>query len=245
MQLFKNRAGLKKAHASLQDEVYELKERVKQQETATTRVQEQMEASKRCSAIPTAGYARAGVLPAARPVACVQRAARDSSPASSSASRKSASAGGRRSNSTRSSSERGSTAEHGWPQAEDVRGASGSACSMKPTQRLRALNRFWNYFRRRKLAVEVAHQRVHGGRGARQEAAAMREEHRRSRTGAVPGVPRPRRRRSSAPSISRSSPTRWCSARASAHEGLRRAPRTPWRGACTKRSTVRARNARH
>ena len=37
VQLFKNRAGLKKAHASLQDEVYALKERVKQQVASTTR----------------------------------------------------------------------------------------------------------------------------------------------------------------------------------------------------------------
>jgi septal ring factor EnvC (AmiA/AmiB activator) len=43
MQLFRNRADLKKVHTALQDEVYELKERIKQQETSHTRTQEQLD----------------------------------------------------------------------------------------------------------------------------------------------------------------------------------------------------------
>jgi hypothetical protein len=44
MQLFQNRAGLKKAHADLKDELHLLRDRLKQQEGATIRVQEQLDA---------------------------------------------------------------------------------------------------------------------------------------------------------------------------------------------------------
>ncbi len=43
MHLFRNRAELKKAHSSLQDELQRLKDRVKQQEGATARVQEMLQ----------------------------------------------------------------------------------------------------------------------------------------------------------------------------------------------------------
>jgi len=43
MQLFQNRAGLKKAYADLQDEFHLLRDRLKQQEGATIRVQEQLD----------------------------------------------------------------------------------------------------------------------------------------------------------------------------------------------------------
>lgn len=42
VQLFRNRAELKKAYASLQDEIHRLQDRLKQQEGATARVQEQL-----------------------------------------------------------------------------------------------------------------------------------------------------------------------------------------------------------
>jgi hypothetical protein len=44
MQLFQNRAGLKKAYADLQDEFHLLRDRLKQQEGTTIRVQEQLDA---------------------------------------------------------------------------------------------------------------------------------------------------------------------------------------------------------
>ena len=40
LQLFRNRAELKKAYTELQDEIHRLKDRLKQQEGATARVQE-------------------------------------------------------------------------------------------------------------------------------------------------------------------------------------------------------------
>lgn len=43
MQLFQNRAGLKKAYADLKDELHLLRDRLKQQEGATIRVQEQLD----------------------------------------------------------------------------------------------------------------------------------------------------------------------------------------------------------
>jgi hypothetical protein len=43
LHLFRNRAELKKAYSGLQDEVHRLKERIKQQEGATARVQEMMQ----------------------------------------------------------------------------------------------------------------------------------------------------------------------------------------------------------
>jgi hypothetical protein len=43
MQLFQNRAGLKKAYADLQDEFHLLRDRLKQQEGATIRIQEQFD----------------------------------------------------------------------------------------------------------------------------------------------------------------------------------------------------------
>src|SRR5258707_6419121 len=44
LTLFRNRAELKKAYGELQDEVYRLKDRIKQQEGATQRVQEMLNA---------------------------------------------------------------------------------------------------------------------------------------------------------------------------------------------------------
>ena len=44
LALFRNRAELKKAYGELQDEIYELKDRIKQQEGATQRVQEMLNA---------------------------------------------------------------------------------------------------------------------------------------------------------------------------------------------------------
>ena len=57
VQLFKNRAGLKKAHLALEDEVYALKERVKQQLASTSRVQEKLEGVEALLGNPDAGHA--------------------------------------------------------------------------------------------------------------------------------------------------------------------------------------------
>jgi len=56
MQLFQNRAGLKKAYADLQDEFHLLRDRLKQQEGATSRVQEQLDALGELLADPATAF---------------------------------------------------------------------------------------------------------------------------------------------------------------------------------------------
>lgn len=56
MQLFQNRAGLKKAYADLQDEFHLLRDRLKQQEGATIRVQEQLDALGDALGDPAKGF---------------------------------------------------------------------------------------------------------------------------------------------------------------------------------------------
>ncbi len=75
LELFRNRAELKKAYGGLQDESFRLKDLIKQQEGATQRVQEMLSTLE-----GRLGNARdrlrcAGVLSAARPVAVRARAA--------------------------------------------------------------------------------------------------------------------------------------------------------------------------
>jgi hypothetical protein len=56
MQLFQNRAGLKKAYADLKDEFHLMRDRLKQQEGATIRVQEQLDALGDLLAAPDTGF---------------------------------------------------------------------------------------------------------------------------------------------------------------------------------------------
>ncbi len=56
MQLFQNRAGLKKAYADLKDEFHLLRDRLKQQEGATIRVQQQLDGLGDLLADPTTGF---------------------------------------------------------------------------------------------------------------------------------------------------------------------------------------------
>lgn len=56
MQLFQNRAGLKKAYDDLQEELHLLGDRLKQQEGATLRLQEQLDALGERLANPATGY---------------------------------------------------------------------------------------------------------------------------------------------------------------------------------------------
>jgi hypothetical protein len=57
MQLFQNRAGLKKAYADLKDEFHLLRDKLKQQEGATIRVQEQLDALGDLLGDPKTGFA--------------------------------------------------------------------------------------------------------------------------------------------------------------------------------------------
>jgi hypothetical protein len=56
LALFKNRAELKKAYGALEDEIYRLKDRIKQQEGATARVQEMLSALEQRLGVQESGY---------------------------------------------------------------------------------------------------------------------------------------------------------------------------------------------
>src|SRR5271168_1756858 len=56
LALFRNRAELKKAHGELQEEIYRLKDRIKQQEGATSRVQEMLSALEVRLGMPESAY---------------------------------------------------------------------------------------------------------------------------------------------------------------------------------------------
>ena len=56
LTLFRNRAELKKAYGALEDEIYRLKERIKQQEGATQRVQEMLSALEARLGLSDTGY---------------------------------------------------------------------------------------------------------------------------------------------------------------------------------------------
>lgn len=56
MALFRNRAELKKAYGELQEEIYRLKDRIKQQEGATQRVQEMLQALEQRLGAQESGY---------------------------------------------------------------------------------------------------------------------------------------------------------------------------------------------
>src|ERR1700753_2947928 len=56
LALFRNRAELKKAYGALEDEIYRLKDRIKQQEGATQRVQEMLAALETRLGLPETGY---------------------------------------------------------------------------------------------------------------------------------------------------------------------------------------------
>ena len=87
MQLFQNRAGLKKAYADLQDEFHLLRDRLKQQEGATIRVQEQLDALGdllRTRTPATARWSSSSCAPCGRPAT----SSSPTSPPSSRASRR-------------------------------------------------------------------------------------------------------------------------------------------------------------
>ena len=158
VQLFKNRAGLKKAHASLQDEVYALKERVKQQVASTTRVQEQLDGVEAMLGNPEAGH-NALVYYQLRGLwrACNGQLATFASELE----RQQEDRERRRQafEFNQQLNARVAEAEKRLAEAEDV-AAERQRVLDEGTKRLNALNRIWHYFKRRKVAVEVAQLRA-------------------------------------------------------------------------------------
>lgn len=154
VQLFKNRAGLKKAHASLQDEVYALKERVKQQVASTTRVQEQLEGVESLLGNPEAGY---GALVYYQLRGLWRACNGQLATFASELGRQQEDRERRRQafEFNQQLNARVAEVEKRLAAAEDV-AAERQRVFDEATGRLNSLNRIWHYFKRRKVALEVA-----------------------------------------------------------------------------------------
>src|SRR5262245_28323786 len=157
VQLFKNRAGLKKAHQALEDEVYALKERVKQQAASTTRVQEQLEGIEALLGNPDAGYA-ALVYYQLRGLwrACNAQLATFASELERQQEDRE-----RRKQTfefNQGLNARVAEVEKRLSEAEDI-AAERQRVYDEANARFRGLNRMWHYFKRRKAGVEMAHLR--------------------------------------------------------------------------------------
>jgi hypothetical protein len=154
VQLFKNRAGLKKAHASLQDEVYALKERVKQQAASTTRVQEQLDGIEALLGNPDAGYTALAYYQ----LRGLWRACNGQLSTFSGELERQQEDRERRKQTfefNQQHNARVAEVEKRLGEAEDV-AAERQRVLDEGTRRLSGLNRLWHYFKRRKVAVEVA-----------------------------------------------------------------------------------------
>lgn len=153
VQLFRNRAELKKAYGSLQDEVHRLKDRLKQQEGATARVQEMLEALEARLASPDTAYPALvfyhlrGVWGIGRDLIAqlVADLARQQEEKE------------RRQHLTESNGRqfaRRRALDARLREAETA-GAEAVARHADAQRRLAALTRFWHYFRRRELGRRV------------------------------------------------------------------------------------------
>lgn len=174
MQLFRNRAGLKKAHGTLQDELYDYKERLKQQEGVTTRTQDQMEALEQLLGNPEGGYGalvffqlrglwRACHVQLEHFTAELERQQEERE------RRKQVFEFNQELQSRLAAVDaRLAAAEHG---AEEQQAAHAAL-----EQQLLSRKGFWNYFHRRKLRTELEHQRTHL-EAARSDCAQIREQH--------------------------------------------------------------------
>jgi len=174
VQLFKNRADLKKQYADLQDEIYDLKQRLKQQETATGKAQEQMDSLETLLGNPQSGFNTlvyyqlrglwracnlqleqfAGELERQQDERERQRLTFEFNQAQRARLEK---------------------LDAQLAAATDV-AAERQRILDELAQRLQKLRGFWNYFRRRKLATQISGERVHVD-AAIHDAAKLREEH--------------------------------------------------------------------
>ncbi len=158
MHLFRNRAGLKKAHANLQDELYELQEKLKQQEKSTARAQEQLDALEGLLGNPEAGHA-ALVFFQLRGLwrACHQQLEQFTAELE----RQQEERERRRqvSEFNQAIQARLQAIDQKLQEAQASEGEQAGILSALELQRAR-LNGFWNYFRRRRLLPQIEHQKL-------------------------------------------------------------------------------------
>lgn len=188
LALFRNRAELKKAYGELQEEIYRLKDRVKQQEGATLRVQEMLAALELRLAIPESAYPTLVFYQLRRlwqtGREMIEQFVTDLARQQDERERRQHLAEhNRRQFSKREAAEK------------RLRGAQTAAAdAVEQVARLEAertrLTRFWHYFKRRKIE-----QRIHGAQGASvaanlalSEARALVEEIEQEPTPEFPGL---------------------------------------------------------
>jgi len=173
LQLFRNRAGLKKAHASLQDEVYDLKERVKQQEKTTAKVQEALDGVEALLGNPEAGYS-ALVFYQLRGLWRTCNAQLMTFASELERQQEERERRRQMSEFNQEHNARIADMDRGLAEAEEI-ATERQRIFDEVEQRLRQLNRIWHYFKRRKLQPDVLRARVPLD-DARQEVARIREE---------------------------------------------------------------------
>ena len=232
MQLFQNRAGLKKAYADLQDEFHLLRDRLKQQEGATIRVQEQLDALGDLLGDPKTGFG-ALVFFQLRALwkVCHQQlsAVRHRSDASAGSAAKSAK---HKADVEAAKNARLADVDRRLEEAAAEADLQRRQLSAAQNEIERA-DRFWHYFKRRSPQKSLESLRSHvvvsrrGGRAICMPNAAPSTAKRRR-------IFRVFRWRHAAPSIWPSSATPKCCARTSMRSGLRRAPRRRSRGGCRR-----------
>jgi hypothetical protein len=158
LQLFRNRAGLKKAHASLQDELYELKNRLKQQEKATAKVQEQLDGVESLLGNPDAGYT-ALVFYQLRGLWRTCNAQLVTFASELERQQEDRERRRQMSEFNQGLNARVAETDRRLAEAEAIAAERQRICD-ELEQRLRRLNRFWHYFQRRKLQPETARARA-------------------------------------------------------------------------------------
>jgi hypothetical protein len=174
MQLFKNRAGLKKAHATLQDELYEVRERLKQQEGATARMQAQVEAMENLLANPEAGYS-ALVFYQLRGLWRACNAQLDQFAGELARQQEERERRKQMFEFNQDLKNRLEVVDGRLAVADDTARQQDERKSELENKLLR-LRGFWNYFRRRSLRTELMRQHAHVD-DAQRECAQIREEH--------------------------------------------------------------------
>lgn len=173
LQLFRNRAGLKKAHASLQDELYALKERLKQQENATARVQENLDGVEALLGNPDAGYA-ALVYYQLRGLWRTCNAQLVTFASELERQQEDRERRRQMSEFNQQLNARVAEVERRLSEAEDIAAERQRVCD-ELDQRLGKLRRIWHYFQRRKLHPELVRARANL-EDARRDAGAIKEE---------------------------------------------------------------------
>ena len=175
LKLFWNRAELKKELQSLDDQLHNLRNKLKQQENANTRLQQQLEQLEVLLGSPERGLdalVHFGLKALWR--ACREQLEKFA--AELKRERQDAERREQLAEFQQDRAERLKVADDRLRQAQEVADAEGERLA-EQARRLRQLQRFWHYFRRRSLAVEILEQRERCA-GADRHLGDMREAHR-------------------------------------------------------------------